>query len=263
MAAGGEDMDYERALEILRRAVEGTESEPEFEILEIRLRENLRDQRIVGSTPERSSQRFETLPGLNRISRRVLGCSFNDLLFDRFVSAGLASLRITELLKRLEARPTPEAISPPVQPRLQVLPFDKLTWEQFELLCAALVASQAQVDLLDCHLYGRRGEDQKGIDIVATQRGRDRTETWVYQCKLYKNEYTTALLKEALAKITYPADYAVVLLGREAGTGLREEVKHRDNTFLWDAIDISRKLKNHPQLIQDFFGAEWRKAFNP
>lgn len=252
-------MDYEHALDVLRRAVEATGDYAEFLILEARLRENLAKERTFGPTPERSSQRFEVLDSLNRMSLRVLGCSFNDLLLGRFAGAGLASPRISGRLTDLEARPTPRMVAPPVQPRLQVLPFDQLTWEQFELLCAALVAAQAHV--LDCHLYGLRGENQKGIDIVATQQGENNQEIWVYQCKRYE-EYSPSLLKKALDKVAYQADYTVVLLSCEAGTALRDEVKRRNNTFLWDANDISRKLKNHPQLVEDFFGVEWRKAFN-
>jgi hypothetical protein len=255
-------MDYEKALEILSRAVEGTESWEEFLLLEARLRENLEKEKTFGATPERSSQRFEILPGLNRMAKRHLGCSFNDLLLGRYSGAGLASPRVQKWIDTgvVDGHPTPEALRPPVEPRLQVLPFDQLTWEQFERLCAALVAAQPQV--LDCHLYGLRGENQKGIDIVAEQQGESRRETWVYQCKRYR-EYGVGALREALDKITYPADFKVVFLSREAGRALRDEVKARGNVFLWDANDISRKLKNHPQLIEDFFGVAWRRAFNP
>lgn len=253
-------MDYERALETLRRQVERTESSAEFQILEIRLHENLAKERTFGSTPARSSERFEIFDALNRLASRVLGFSFNDLLLGRVSEAGLASPRITQRLTPLKAQPSPEAVPPPVEPRLQVLPFQALTWEQFELLCAALVAAQPHV--LDCHLYGLRGQDQKGIDIVARQQGEDRQETWVYQCKHYQS-YTEGKLRKALAEIEHPADFSVVLLGCAAGTELRDVAAERDDTFLWDANDISRKLKNFPQLVEDFFGASWRSAFNP
>jgi hypothetical protein len=253
-------MDYERALEALRRQVEQTESSAELQILEIRLHENLERERTFGSTPARSSERFEIVDALNRLASRVLGFSFNDLLLGRVSEAGLDSPRIAQRLATLKAQPSPQAVPPPVEPRLQMLPFEALTWEQFELLCAALVAAQSHV--LDCHLYGLRGQDQQGIDIVATQQGKDRQETWVYQCKRYQS-YTAGQLRKALAEIEYPADSTVVLLGCAAGTELRDVAAERDNTFPWDAIDISRKLKNFPQLVQDFFGASWRRAFNP
>lgn len=253
-------MDYERALEALRRQVEKTEGQVEFLVLELRLHENLEKERIFGSTPTRSSERSEIVFALNHLASRVLGFSFNDLLLGRVSETGLDSPCLARYLAGLEARPSPEAVPPPVLPHRQHLPLHELTWEQFELLCAALVAAQPHV--LDCHLYGRRGEGQRGIDLVASQQGKERLETWIYQCKRYER-YTKRLLQEALAKLDYAADYTVVLLSCEASASLRDVAAQRANTFLWDKNDISRKLKNFPRLVEDFFGVNWRRAFNP
>jgi hypothetical protein len=42
---------------------------------------------------------------------------------------------------------------------------------------------------------------------------------------------------------------------------LREVADATPKTFLWDANDIARKLKNYPGIVEDFFGAAWRSAF--
>ena len=111
-----------------------------------------------------------------------------------------------------------------------------------------------------CHLYGVQGDIQQGIDIVTTQRGAEGEETWAYQCKRYK-EYTPGKLGEALAKMSYPADYYVLMISIPATAALRQVSDERPNVFLWDAKDIARKLKNYPAIVEDFFGLAWREAF--
>jgi hypothetical protein len=133
-----------------------------------------------------------------------------------------------------------------------------LSWEQFEALCAALI--EAQPVTINCHLYGVQGDDQQGIDIVATQRGVDGNETWAYQCKRYK-EYTAGHLKKALAKMAYPAEYYVLMLSIPATAAVRRVADESEPVFLWDAKDIARKLKNYPAIVEDFFGSAWCQAF--
>jgi len=82
-----------------------------------------------------------------------------------------ASTGRLSLIRELDVDLTPGVVEPPVQPRLQRLPLSELSWEQFEALCAALV--EANPLTIDCYLYGLRGDDQQGIDIVATLRGGD------------------------------------------------------------------------------------------
>src|SRR5271163_4245044 len=67
----------------------------------------------------------------------------------------------------------------PVITRPQELPFDRLTWENFERLCFRLVQREADVE--HCQMYGARGQDQQGIDIYA--RSHSGTGYRVYQCR--------------------------------------------------------------------------------
>ena len=113
---------------------------------------------------------------------------------------------------------------------------------------------------IDCHLQGVQGDYQQGIDIVSTQRGAKQNEIWAYQCKRYE-KYTPGNLKEAITKLTYPADYVVLMLSIPARAALRGIVDEAPNVFLWDANDIARKLKNYPYIVEGFFGDAWREAF--
>ena len=69
--------------------------------------------------------------------------------------------------------------SPPVQSRLQVLPLNELSWDNFERLCLRYVRSRASVVMTQ--LYGVRGQKQHGIDLYVRLTEPARYE--VYQCK--------------------------------------------------------------------------------
>ena len=254
----GGEMNLERGLDALRAQLEETNRYLEFTTLEARLHQNLHDERLYGTTETIRSERARIVTSLNRLSMEVLGLSFNNLAMGRIPAAGQVSAHSLSLVRQLEVTPSPAGIKPPVQTHLQDLPFNELSWEQFEALCAALV--QASPLTTDCHLYGVQGDYQQGIDIIATQRGTEGDEIWAYQCKRYK-EYTPGRLKEAMDKMTYPADYYVLMLSIPATAALRQVAEEKPNVFLWDAKDIARKLKNYPAIVEDFFGAAWREAF--
>lgn len=50
---------------------------------------------------------------------------------------------------------------PPIETRLQDLPVEKLTWENFERLCLRLSGKNAEAESWEC--YGRKGQAQAGI----------------------------------------------------------------------------------------------------
>ena len=255
---GGRDMDYERGLELLGAQLEQTNRYLEFTTFEARLRENLKAERLFGPSEQSRRDRARIVAGLNELALKVLGLSFNDLALGRTPVVGEVSARDLSLVGQLGVTPSSAGIQPPVQTHLQDLPFNDLSWEQFEALCAALV--EAQPVSIDCHLYGVQGDDQQGIDIVATQRGAEGNEVWAYQCKRYK-QYTPGKLREALGKMSYPANYTVLMLSIPAKAALRQISDEDPNVFLWDAKDIARKLKNYPAIVEDFFGVAWREAF--
>jgi len=65
----------------------------------------------------------------------------------------------------LQTSSPPASLPPPVQSRLQDLPFDQLPWDYFERLCKTLV--EADHEIRACRLYGRPGQKQRGIDLLA------------------------------------------------------------------------------------------------
>jgi hypothetical protein len=242
-------MGYAHGLEVLDAQLERTARYPTFEALRSQALEAL----AAGREPR------DALSGeLDLLARQVLGLGFADLALGRIPPRMQTPARALSLVQQLRVSLTPGEIAPPVQPRLQALPFDALTWEQFEALCAALV--EANPLTVNCNLYGVQGDLQQGIDVVATQRGPGGDETWAYQCKRYKT-YTPGRLKEALDKMTYPADYYVLMLSIPATAAMREVTDEQPNAFLWDAHDIARKLKGYPAIVEDFFGRAWREAF--
>lgn len=115
---------------------------------------------------------------------------------------------------------------------------------------------------MDCHRYGVSGDFQGGIDLIAYRRGvrEGLREPWCYQCKRWK-KMTPADLRRIVAKFTYPADHYVVMTTVEATAALRNVVRDQPNVDLWDAEDISARLKDHADLVEDFFGPHWRDAF--
>jgi hypothetical protein len=258
LSVGVHDLNYSLGLEALKAQLDRTNRYNDFGVLEVRLLENLHDDQIYGSNERIRSDRARIIANLNRLALDVLGIGFNDLSLGRLSSAMQVPVSNLSLVRELGVDLTPSDIEPPMQPRLHRLPFNQLSWEQFEALCAALI--EANPLTIDCHLHGVQGDEQQGIDIVTTQRGANQNEIWAYQCKRY-GKYTPGKLKEAMTKLTYQADYYVLVLSIPATVALRRIVDEKCNIFLWDANDIARKLKNYPRIVEDFFGNAWRDAF--
>jgi len=251
-------MDFERGLDALGAQLERTNRYLEFTTLEARLRENLRDERTFGANETSRSERARIVTGLNALALKALDLTFNDLALGRATASGQTSASDFSLVRQLKITPSAVNINPPVRPHPQDLPFNELSWEQFEAVCAALI--EAQPANISCYLYGVPGDDQQGIDIIAKQRGAKGDETWAYQCKRYQG-YTPGNLRDAIAKMTYKADYYVLMLSIPAKAALRQIVEEKNNFFLWDAKDIARKLKNYPAIVKDFFGTAWHDIF--
>jgi predicted helicase len=70
-----------------------------------------------------------------------------------------------------------------VASRQQQLPFNQLSWEEFERLCVRLVKQDADTEFAQS--YGRRGQEQEGIDLYVRKRSTGRYVVW--QCKRYQN----------------------------------------------------------------------------
>jgi hypothetical protein len=167
----------------------------------------------------------------------------------------------------------PDAVpsdSGPVVTRLQELPFERLTWENFERLCVRLV--QREGDVEHCQLYGTRGQDQQGIDIYA--RSHSGSGYRVYQCRRVER-FGPASIRDAITdllqgKWAKSADTFVLCTSHTTiATQYAEEIEkqaqrlgeHNVTFAVWDAAYLASRLKQEPRLVDDFFGRPYTVAF--
>lgn len=179
----------------------------------------------------------------------------------------------TEILNHipswLETPPSVE-ITPPVETMLQELPFDELSWEDFEKLCLRLVKLDAAVEY--CTLYGRRGQKQYGIDIYARKSLGEKYR--VYQCKRVdefdEGDIQAAVTEFLNGKWADKSEIFVLCTSESlSDTKLQDTIeqqsrmlKERGVSFIpWDRSELNLKLKDHPKIVDDFFGREWVRAF--
>ncbi|KAM3090279.1 NACHT domain-containing protein [Phormidesmis sp. 146-35] len=169
----------------------------------------------------------------------------------------------------LDEPPTP-VDTLPVQTRLQALPLEELTWENFEKLCLRLARLEAGIE--SCQLYGERGDKQEGIDIYARK---PRLQSYVvYQCKRV-NDFGPYKIREAISKFL-EGDWVdktetFILCTKESlGAKQRTDELESQSKILqsrgitlvsWDSRELSIKLKQQPELVSDFFGRAWVIAF--
>ena len=139
--------------------------------------------------------------------------------------------------------------------RLQKLPFDRLSWQNFERLCFRLASRNDQAE--DWQRYGRPGQAQSGIDIFV-RRADGRYDVW--QCKHYRR-CGPAQVREA----------ASIFMAGESGlddVAVQKEVEEQRRhlpalgvVFMAKGGDrLSEELKTHPDIVDDFFGREWVRA---
>lgn len=166
--------------------------------------------------------------------------------------------------------PPDSKINPPTDTRVQELDFGTLTWANFEKLCFQLASLEADVE--HCQIYGTPGQDQEGIDIYA--RMKTNGSYTVYQCKR-ENKFTASKIEKAVKTFSNDewADKAktFVLCTKESLVETkrakeverqRDELKKKEIAFvIWDSIQLSKKLKKIPELVDDFFSREWVRVF--
>jgi restriction endonuclease len=154
--------------------------------------------------------------------------------------------------------------------RVQELPLEQLRWEDFERLCARLVRYEADIE--HCQRYGERGQKQQGIDIFGRHRGGG--SYTLYQCKRVQS-FGPAAIKDAVDEFmkgtwfSRATKFVLCISESEVPTKHADTIEEqarrlaeRNIVFeVWDRERISELLKAHPELVDDFFGREWVKAF--
>lgn len=175
----------------------------------------------------------------------------------------------------LYAPPDQATPSPPVVSRKQSLPFQKLSWTNFERLIVRLIRQDATIG--SCSMYGSPGEIQHGIDVLATRRG-EAEHRACYQCKRIKS-FRAGTIKGAIDKFMSGAWAAkaseFVLCASSPLTALRlqDELDRQRRRLgnagialsVWDGAPggiLNDRLKDLPELVDDFFGRPWVEHFN-
>ena len=166
----------------------------------------------------------------------------------------------------LEHRPSRIVPAPVLGASL--LPFDALRWEDFERLLWRILHDVE--GLRNAHLYGKRGQNQYGLDIVAF----DVDKTGVaLQCKRY-SKFTASDLRNAVKKLQESRQkfsevnrfiIAVSSEGNDINVigALRacQDSLKGISLALWDKIYISEILRGYPEIVIDFFGEPTAKNF--
>ncbi|MDP1989807.1 MAG: NACHT domain-containing protein [Syntrophales bacterium] len=164
---------------------------------------------------------------------------------------------------------------PPTDTRAQTLPYQKLSWENFERLILRVVRREATVT--ECWIYGERGEEQYGLDIIA-ELSNAPGEFACYQCKRVKkfsaNDIKQAVDKFLQGKWACKAKRLVLCTSLHLSKTKQIDEISKQRTILgakgiefetWEGSEagrLSERLKNYPDLVDDFFLRDWVRLFN-
>lgn len=164
---------------------------------------------------------------------------------------------------------------PPVDTRVQTLPYHKLSWENFERLILRIVRREETVS--ECWTYGERGQKQYGLDILSELRNAP-GEFVCYQCKRVE-KYSASDINNAVDKFLQgkwackTKRFVLCTSLQLTETQQVDEISKQKNILAakgiefetWDGSEsgrLSERLKNYPNLVDDFFLREWVRLFN-
>jgi len=159
----------------------------------------------------------------------------------------------------------------PVTTKLQTLPFNELSWENFERLTLKYASYSGKLDSY-CALYGKRGEKQEGIDLYV--RNNHNEYYSVYQCKRHK-KYSADKVKKAVDEFLKGkwfkktnAFYLCTSCSLDSTTVCDEierqfkRLKKKNiELIILDGERLSVLLKEIPVIVYDFFGMPWTVSF--
>lgn len=158
--------------------------------------------------------------------------------------------------------------TPPVHTRAQCLPFGELTWENFERLCHRLMSLGGDVE--HCGRYGQQGEAQEGIDIFS------RLFNGRYHCLQAKRHrrFGSAQIRNAVDLFlaggwaSRAESFTIAVQSSLRSATVQKEIEKQAKRLLKQGIafaaldgeDLTGKLRDHPFLVDDFFGRPWVHA---
>ena len=163
-----------------------------------------------------------------------------------------------------------EEVSPPIQTRAQVLPLEKLSWENFERLCYRLAVRNGEA--IDARIYGVPGQPQMGIDVLMRRSIDGKHVTW--QCKRYQKFAVSDLIAAVdvflahdwvntckIFHVAVTADLSDTRLASAIEKQAQRCSKLGVEFVPLDKSRLSEMLKMHPDLVDDFFDRPWVAAF--
>lgn len=141
-----------------------------------------------------------------------------------------------------------------------VLPFDRLSWQDFERMCLAMLLREDFTNLEHLGITG----SENGRDIVG-YRG---DELWYVQCKRVSQLGAQDLLQE-LEKMVGPdkrskkkrPDGVLFLASCTVSPIARDRVAERCHELnvacqIWAQTDLDARVQEHPDVVREFFGLE-------
>lgn len=164
---------------------------------------------------------------------------------------------------------------PPVKPHRQQLPFSDSAfgWDTFEdFFCdflnaqPVIVISEGGIEIrrrvIRARPFGRKGDSQYGIDLIAEIEG---GETWEFQCKHYKT-WRPERTRKAIDAYERDSDRKFLLVTRQASEECFEIVASSDGWTLWDAREIDRRFRElepakGAEILFTHFGPGWAEAY--
>ena len=165
----------------------------------------------------------------------------------------------------LEDRPS-SIVSAPITGS-PILPFDKLSWKDFERIQVRILRDVE--GLRNAQLYGRLGQTQHGLDIIAVDSNQDGV---ALQSKKYKR-FTASDLQKAVEKFrttTRPIEIKRFIIGvacEANDTTIVDAFQQCQRMLypvlleLWDNEELSVKLRGCPEIVIDFFGTPTAEKF--
>jgi hypothetical protein len=166
--------------------------------------------------------------------------------------------------------PTGEPPPPPLDTAAQTLPFASLSWPDFERLCLRLASVDGEPQRV--RRFGVAGQGQEGIDIYS--RLNDQSYA-TYQCKrretISDKDLVEAVERFRAGEWAGKAGRFVFCTSKElVRTELVGEIEAQTDRLresgisfeVWDSESLSLRLKAHPGIVEDFFGAVWLERFS-
>ena len=169
-------------------------------------------------------------------------------------------------------------LPPPVQTHNQLLPLAQLGWDDFERICFRLLRAQV-VGAVRATIYGVPGQAQHGIDMYAVtavpRDGAPDTRHYVTLQSRRIINVTQANLEEGVDDFSEGkwADSSQKFIYATSSSVRSTQLLHKVEELakrlekqsiafeVWDRERISELLKEHPELVNDFFGRPWVTTF--